>query len=428
MNKATKILMVSLALCASVHPSLLAAETSIAVRAGGIYSDNVRRAPLAEEDDTVVVVGMDLTWNEEEGRLTGDINAGLEFHSFLDDSFDDENYSTLSALLNLRLIPDRFDWVFEDHFGRIISDPYRADTPQNRENVNTFSTGPNFEFQFGSRTAVLVQGRWVSNTFETSPVDNSVTNGLIAIVRQMSPTRAMSFNISGARVEFDSPLIENDFDRQAAYLGIESRTARGNLSLKLGVNEIHDRGDTREGLLSEITWMRELSGTSSFTARFHQGYSEAGELFGLYQGSGRDFNTSQDITAAAEPLQNQRFELTYNLRKENNEIYVGATWNDDDFEYTNIYDRQRRGIRAGVGRTFQEAWRANLDLRLEQHEFENTNASYDEVVGRLLIARTLSGKLDINAGYERFRREGDGSINGYTENRYMVFLTYRPTR
>lgn len=412
----------------NAQPVVMAAETSVSVRAGGIHSDNVRRTSTAEESETVALVGLDLTWREEEGRLTGDVNASLNFHSYLDDTFDDENYSTAFAQLEFRLVPDRVSWILEDHFGRIIADPYRADTPQNRENINTFSTGPNIEFQFGPRTAIILQGRFVSNAFETSDVDNTVKNGTIAFVRQISPTRAVSFNVTGARVEFDSALIENDFDRQSAYLGIESRTARGNLSLKLGVNEIHDRGDTREGLLSEISWTRELSGMSSFTARFNQRYSEAGELFSLYQGSGRDFNASQDISAIGEPLENQRFELTYNYRKEGNETYVSAIWNDDDFEYTNSYDRQRKGIGAGLSRAIREDWRAGIDVRFEQHDFEDTGSSFDEVVARLLITRSLSPKLEINAGYERFRREGDVVITGYTENRYSVFFTYRPER
>ena len=76
------------------------------------------------------------------------------------DTYDDEFLGGLDGTVYYRFIPERFAWSIEDNFAQIAVNGLAVDTPDNRQNLNYFTTGPDIILPLGARTALEVSGRY----------------------------------------------------------------------------------------------------------------------------------------------------------------------------------------------------------------------------------------------------------------------------
>src|SRR5690606_16682042 len=122
-------------------------------------------------------------------------------------------------------IPDRLQWVFEDSFGQAQDDPFAPSTPDTREDLNYFSTGPDLLVRFGSTGFTRVYGRWSSTTYETSPLDAERTTAGLSVGRRASESSELSLNGVTESIDFDADA-STDYDRKSAFIGYRVDAAR----------------------------------------------------------------------------------------------------------------------------------------------------------------------------------------------------------
>ena len=135
------------------------------VRVGAIYSDNIQRAEFGEESENIGMVGLKVDTEHQSRGYSAYLDADLEYRTYLNDSFDDENFSFLSAGARINVVPNFFSWNFENRFGKISRNPFAVETPATREDINVFSTGPLF----------TVPGNKLHGVLRPWLVDRSVT-------------------------------------------------------------------------------------------------------------------------------------------------------------------------------------------------------------------------------------------------------------
>src|SRR5688572_10032717 len=157
------------------------AELTGVAEAGVGYSDNIGRVPSNETDETIGTVGLELDWSERTRRIRGDATVDLSYYEYMDDTFDSEVLGTANGTLALAIVPETFQWVFQDSFGQAQSDPFAPASPTTREDLNYFSTGPDLTVRFGSTGFGRVFGRWSQTSYERSPLDAERTSGGVAV-------------------------------------------------------------------------------------------------------------------------------------------------------------------------------------------------------------------------------------------------------
>lgn len=405
------------------------AELQASAEAGVGYSDNIGRDSGDEIDETIGTLGLDLAWSERTRRLRGDANVDLSYFEYLDNTFDSELVGTANGLLALGIIPETLQWVAEDSFGQAQGDPFAATSPENREDLNYFSTGPDLTLRLGSTGFGRLFGRWAATTYETSPLDAERTTAGVALGRRASPRSEVTLNAVAETVDFDNKS-NTDFDRDSAFIGWNLDASRTAIDAQLGYTWLERDGedDKTGSALVNVSISRDLSASSALHLTLSQQLGDAGDSLRSQLQTGAVGGGGQ-ITATADPFQNRVASLEWRYSRGRGGFALGASWSDDDYETLNQFDRTRLVYRASFNRQLASAVDFELVATLEQEDYDNVDLNSDEMrVGATLNWRAWR-TLGIRLLVERYDRDTSGGIdpNGlgeYQENRAFLTLAY----
>ena len=404
----------------------LGAEVDVEFRLGGTYSDNAARVNSNVTSDTIVSAGLWLDVSEITKRFDGWLKANIDHSVYTEDTFDDETFASFAGVAEVQLVPRVFSWVVANRFGKLRTNPFQADTPTNRENVNRFSTGPNLNLRFGNVTVIRLEGRYRKTRYEISDFDNDVLSGSISLIRMLSEARSISLNVTADRIEYDDSDLYSNFDLQSAFLAIQSRVSRGELSAAIGVNQIHDNGITFDGSLANITWNRKISSASSFSLGYDQRFSESGDLFERYQDIDKGNDTSLPVLGSANPLEISRGSVSYQFNKERNGVSFSFSHSQFDYEMDDFLDRDISALRIDIQRKLGAAWQVRIGARALRTEYDQSEREDDDLELWLTIRRQLTRALGVDFGVRRVERDSNAAGFDYEENRYTVRLVYTP--
>ena len=91
---------------------LQATELNYELRAGGIHTDNPRRAESSGQDDTIALVGLELDWSaDESSRVAWSLVGNIDYQHYTDDTFDDEVLGAANLDVDAALVRDRLHWI-----------------------------------------------------------------------------------------------------------------------------------------------------------------------------------------------------------------------------------------------------------------------------------------------------------------------------
>ena len=147
------------------------------IAAGVIETDNIERTPTDRISDTIGELSADIAAHEQSRRLDVDVLSDLQYLTFAHDYFSNELVGNFIGSGTFAILPRELEWVVEDNFGQQQLDPTVAVTPTNLENVNYFTTGPNFLMALSSLVVIdkLPAMRTKGRTRMTSRLPTRVT-------------------------------------------------------------------------------------------------------------------------------------------------------------------------------------------------------------------------------------------------------------
>ncbi|HEY6644768.1 outer membrane beta-barrel protein [Povalibacter sp.] len=401
-------------------------ELSIAVTGGASWSDNVGRTPSDEESGTIGRAGVELGYQHQSRRIdtSVDLNAGYDY--YFDDIFDNDVVGGVDATLNLGIVPERFLWFFQENFGQITSDPFAASTPDNRENVNYFTTGPDLLFNFGSATTARLSGRYSDAQYEVADTDGQQYGGALSLARRLSGTATLSLNVEGTRFEFDDQALNTDYDRYLGYLRYEVQGARTGLAVDAGYTTLDIDGETSGGLLGRVTLSRRISPASTLDFSIGQQFSDAGDLFRDGQNTGGVSLDSASIVGTGDPFESRTASIGYNFNRNRTGFGFDASYGKETYETSSEFDRTLTTYGAYYTRQLSRAVDIRIFAQLEHEKFETTDFDDDELHAGAYLNWALGRTLALRLQYERFDRDSFDAGTDYTENQASLFLIWSP--
>lgn len=405
------------------------------ISVGATHSDNFNRSATDPTDDTRGEIGLDLQYAREGGRLNARVNTDLQYRSYFDDTYSDELFGNFDALATYWFIPDRLSWVVENNFGQTLIDRSSVDTPDNRQNTNIFSTGPDIKFMLGDRTSLLLQGRWSDVSYETSDSSHQRLEGNVGLRRHLGPRTLLSLNASAARYDFDDPAIPSDYDRQSAYLGFETRGARTTLRLQGGYTTVNYFGQDIDGPLLDLSISRETSARSRLTLRAGTELTDSADLFRLDREINQDTDAGDvvtDVQVSTEPFQSDFAFLGWTLSGERNTLGLSANWRNEDYTVDDSQNRESFVAGATFSRNLTPALTGRLFGFWRSEDFANADADYDENWFGIGLNWGFTEQFSLGMDVTRFegtdRTTLEAAPRDYVENRYSLRVTYRPAR
>ena len=407
------------------------AEIGWGVSAGVEHTDNVGRVTDNEESDTIGNVGLQLNLRRE-GRLQLGVGADLQYRKYFDDSFDEELTGFFNGTAVYEFIPERFSWFAQNSFGQTLIDARAVDTAGNRQNTNVFSTGPDIRLPLGSRSEVLIQGRWIDASFDDSDTDNERLTGSLSLIRNLSATSYVSLNGSATRVEYGEVPPNSNYDINSVYVGYGIEGARTKLALTAGRTAQHDFGESTDGPLFSLSVSRQISPRS--TLSFVAGTNLVDTLDSFmrdFEGGSPDAGTS-DAVVARDVYQEDYLSLRLDLKGDRNAYGLSADWSQEEHERDATLDRERLRFNARISRQLTQKLSASLDGSWNTEDFAGSGIDFDEwSVGAGLNWNFAQG---FTLGLRADRFEGSGGtptgngVRDFVENRYSLTVSYRPSR
>lgn len=420
---------VSARVCASTAGALLGAQMahadlSLGVAVGGGYSDNISRVEQNEQDEKIGSVGLNLLWQERTRRLEADASVDLSYFEYLDNTFDSEVVGIADGRVIVGIIPERFTWLFQDSFGQAQSSPFTPVTPATRENLNYFTTGPDFTLNLGSAAALRLFGRFSQTEYETSPLDADRVTAGIALARQSSESRELSLNAVREEVDLKAAGVD-DYDRDNVFVNYQLTGSRTVLSADLGYTWIEpEGGDRNGGLLASLIATRELSPSSSIEVEIGSQFTDASDsMRGAIEGGSVG---GVDITATSDPFENRTVAARYRFSRNRTGFSVGVSWNEDRYERQVDLDRTRIAYEVSFRRRMARSLDWELAATYNDEEFDTRNFGSDEID---LIARlnwNARRPFGCSLMAERVDRNTSDGTGEFVEYRYFLTFNWRP--
>ena len=402
-----------------------AAEFLYGVEVGAGTSDNIRRVPSGEESESMLVTGLELALEREEGRLHANVDVDLSYIDYLDEAYDGEVTGMANADLRYLFVPGRFEWILTESFGQGELDPFAASTPDNRENINYLTTGPDFTIRLGSVGSLTLFGRYSATQFEESNFDNERLLSGLSLGRDLSARSNVSLNATTERVEFDDETAGSNYDRHSAFLRYEIEGARTTIGAEAGYSEIHDSGTSNGSPIFELDITRDLSARSALTLRGSLRSSDAASAMRAGNQIGGGSPSGPDQVSTTEPFDMTQVSLGWQFTTLRTTFTISAGYEEDDYEISEQLNRERQNFQASASR--QVTPRLTLRARgsLFSSEYDTAGQDSDETQFGLQLSWNASGRFFVELDLDRFNRDSSNASTEYDETRAFLRLAWR---
>ncbi len=447
----------ALASASKADPPTFGTDTSAASSKAGtlVYgidvgvaeSDNVTLVSTNKVSQTIAVADGDFDVKKQSRLLDLDAKGNFTYLDYLQGAYGGELIGRFDGSAHLAIIPDRLVWVVQDDFGQAALDAYTPVTPNNLEDVNYLSTGPDFALRFGASSYLNVSARYAHTDYQTNPYNSNRLLGDLAWGYQLSAQSSVSLNGETERVLFTNTVVNSDFDRSSGYLRYEVKGARTELSADLGASTINQYGSTTRPLV-KLNLARKLSAAARLTLTAGRDLTDAATSFSGLQGGAIGLVGTAPAAQTTDNYTRSYASATWQYERNRTLIAVSGRWEKD------IYDSAPLTA-APLSSAPVIGSAAALDYTLGGAEFRVqrrvTRALTAEILGRIYktdyLHSSVTGQLgtpnysneQVSAGVTwrhgrglvvKLRYEHNAELTtgiyGYGENRVVLTVGYRP--
>jgi hypothetical protein len=403
-----------------------AADYTGSVRAGVGVSDNIGRSAQSEIDETMATAGFDLGVSTESRTVDLDLDANFDYLDYLDDAFDAEWVGGFNGNATFTLIEERLRWMVQDRFGQQLLDPFQPARPNNREDVNYFSTGPTLNLLTGGRNSVVLDARYDRVDYEDRPADNDRMSGTLSLGRELSRNSTVSVNFSGRRVDYDESEVAPPYEGYSSYVSFATKGSQNSLKVDLGYNEVEYAGKDSDGILASISWTRTTSANGRLTVSGGSRYSDQGDIFRLLDSVSYRPGDTFDVSDSSAPFLNNHLTLRYSIDHERYSLAAGLNFNQEDYDGGVDLDRDLFGAALNLRREVTRTVFAGARLDFQRRDYKYQGRQDDDLTLGLLAGYRFGTGFDASLEYQHFQRNSIVARADFTENRAFVRVSYTP--
>lgn len=408
-----------------VFPPITLAELAWSVDAGVGHTDNATLSATDEVSDTLPWIGGSIAFEHESRRARAALDAQGNYVSYVDDTFDDDFLGYATGSLQLGIVPETFLWTIEDSFGQVTIDQFQPATPDNRQNINTFRTGPDLIARLGRQSQVRLSGRYEDARYEDSDrIDSQTVRASIAFERTLSPNTSWAIVAESRRVEYDAPGTET-YDQPALYASWRSTGARQTLSIDLGANRVEGFGDTFTEPLVRVDWQRRIAPSWTMSVNAASEFRNASEQFVNRTGDGTPAAGTADVALTDAPAQTYQGGLSFALERPRTRFKIGGGYTQLKYVVDSVPDEDSWFASASISRKFTPRLEGFLTYQVRDQQHAGIDQDETEQIAEGGLEWRAGRWLFFTLGYVYSDRESDSLSNTYTSNLVYLTISYR---
>jgi hypothetical protein len=397
------------------------------VTVGVEHSDNVHRTQVDEQSETVGTAGIFFAIILDRPRLDASLNGDLVYRDYFDDSYESEVVGGVAATINYAISPERFYWLISDNFGQIAEDRTRVDTPDNRQNFNYFTTGPDIIFPLGARTSAQLSGRFSDTYYEERIEDYQSLTGSLALIRQMSETSSVSLNVSNTSVEYDEEELFQEYEITQGFVRYARDSTRTTLSLDVGYSEVSVGDQSSDGLLARFSLDRAIGAYSHLGIEAGTEFLTSGDVFRRDQTLTGIESGAEDVIASTDPFQADYAYVTWTTDRLRTGIRLTLSARREEHETTSSEDREIYAAALTITRQISQRFSGEFTAGYREEEFTNQGFKFDEQFAGLGLNWRLTQNVEIRFRVDHFEGSSENGTRDFDENRVYLGIAYRRT-
>lgn len=406
--------------------SAFSADLDWSIESAVGHTDNATLADSNEVSDTIGSIGGHIELTRDGSRVDGRLRGTGSFRDYFDNTYDDDFLGSADAELSISLIGESLVWSVDDSFGQVLTDVFEPSTPDNRENANVFSTGPDIRLQLGSSTEMVIGGRFQNASYENSQeADNDRISGNMALIRRTSPAVAWSMNISASSVDYDVAGNQG-YDQQEVFARVESRGANQTLSADLGIGFLDGGDQTDQTTLIRIDWTRQLSASWALDLGAISEFANADDQFTFGVSDGTDLGGTQDVLLSGLAMRNDVGSMSLRFVRPRTGLRLFGEIGQETYPDTVGQDRDRWSLGFEASRRLAARLEATIEFRHEDRDFDTGEGSDKTDSYSAQLDWRIGRSLFLGLGGRWESRSGDTGSN-YDEALYLASVSYRPT-
>ena len=386
------------------------------------YSDNITQTSENEEGEWVGsgIIGASL--EQDSGPFIIDANALLRYEDYVNNTFSDRLLFSLNNQAEWRIAPERFSWILGNYFTQVSIDPVDPATPDNTQNTNAFSTGPNFVLRLGPLNRLGTGIRYDYIYFEESDADNIRYSAFASWLLTPASPHEYSLNLSGEKVDFIDDDLNDNFTREDYSLAFTTQYPGYSFRAELGGTSIQSDNGDDFGYLARAAWTRNLTNLSTIAISAASQLTDTGRNL-------LEANTSPDqsnlLTEEVSADIFREKELSVAFIREGDPLRGGlsADWIDRDYENAPL-DRVIKGVAGNIEYNITATLVGTLFGEYDwTREFATKRVDKDRSIGIgliYLIRRNL--RVEMTAQY--LNRNSNVPDGGYSEITGFLGIAY----
>jgi hypothetical protein len=406
-------------------PALTALEIEPGVGVGLLYTDNARLSADDEEDDLIVVGYAGARIDENSGPFRVNAEAELIHLHYTRNSFSNQNYPGLRLTAGWEQIRDRLDWQVQNYFTQRRGDSLAGTTPDNIQNTNVFTFGPNIRFPISGRQTVTVNPKYRNFYYEDVGNNNQQYALSVNWFYQMYPTMGVGLDGSVTEVDYDGgDNRATDYTRSTAHAVLSGTSARSVYSLSLGGTDINrDKSGSTSGYTGDLTWSYKLTGHSSARVFVASRITDSGNLL-LDSQVNPDDGDFSNVQISDDVLRSNIVRLTYRREDVTLDTVVWGEFRELDYEG----DESDRDVReVGADLDYRVTALVSTGIfgrytRTEETDADRRDKRYS-ITGTVGYHLTRKLRTNFDLRYQNQDSNG-GSVDEYSEFSAFVRLVY----
>lgn len=400
---------------------------NLGVSAGLIQSDNIQLRPDNERSGTIGQAGLDVRYFQQSRRVRTDLDVNAAYQHYFNDEFDADVAGGANGTMVLGLLPQRLEWFIQDNFGQVRVDPLAVDTPENRENINFLTTGPDFMFRLGRLMAVRLTGRYSETDYEISDLDGERYLAGVSLSRQIGTMSSLSLNVQGERLELENQtLAESEYDRREAFIRFEAIGARTHLATNIGATEIESDQQVEDGLLIRLELRRRISAYSTLSLDLGRNFSDSGNLLRDSQARTGVVLDPSLAVSSGDALEHRFAVLGWATALTRTSYGANVEYDEQKFQDDISLDRNYMRYGVYATRWLNSVLQGRAEFRFSEEEFDNSSFDADEKRGTLALSWAVGAQVELRFQYDIIDRNSSVATNEYTENRLSLFAKWNP--
>lgn len=408
-----------------ILPPVTLAEVAWSVDSGVGHTDNATLSATDEVSDTLTWIGGSVAFEQDSRRVKASLDAQGNYVRYMDDTYDDDLVGYATGSLTLGIVPEAFLWTFEDSFGQVTINQFQPATPDNRQNINTFSTGPDFVARFGRQSQLRFSGRYDETRYEDSDrIDDQRLQASIAFERHLSANTSWAIIAASTRVEYDAPGARA-YDQPELYASWRSTGARQTLSIDLGANRVKGFDDTYTEPLVRIDWTRRVAPSWTMNVNAASEFRNTSDQFVHRTSEGTPAGGTAGVALTDAPAATYQAGLAFAFERPRTKFSISGGYTQLDYVIDNGLNEDSWFGTATLSRRFTPRVQGSLTYRARQVQYQSFDRNETEHTAEAGLDWRATRWLFVTAGYVYSDSDRVSFGDTYTSNLVYVSLSYR---